>query len=97
MEPGYLANVLLDLGPETCDRNTFLDILQQVTPTMGKERVEVQVAYALLMMAERVSEPAGGGWNCTTFGSAVLELVSERGGGRPFVHAPTRVFLTVSF
>ena len=81
MEPGYLAKVLADLGPESCDRNMFLDVLQQLSPMLMQGGIESQVGQALAMMCR----PQGAGgvsprtpsltWNTTTFGSAVLESV----------------------
>ena len=79
MEPGYLAKVLADLGPESCDRNMFLDILQQLSPMLVQGGTESQVGHALVMMCR--SQGLGGSsprtpsptWNATTFGSAVLE------------------------
>lgn len=81
MEPGYLAKVLTDLGPESCDRNMFLDVLQQLSPMLMQGGIESQVGQALAMMCR----PQGTGgvsprtpsltWNTATFGSAVLESV----------------------
>ncbi|PJF16482.1 hypothetical protein PSACC_03678 [Paramicrosporidium saccamoebae] len=77
MEPGYLAKVLADLGPESCDRNMFLDILQQLKP-MLQGGVENPVALALIYMCQpnhpgNLARSPLGAWNTSVFGSAVFE------------------------
>jgi hypothetical protein len=80
-EPEYLATVLADLGPDSCDRNMFFDILQQLRP-MLQGNVENPVAQALIFM----SKPANNAgfartqssvWNTALFGSAALESVKS--------------------
>lgn len=78
MEPGYLAKILSDLGAETCDRNMFLDVLQQLRPLLTKDKIESQVAIAIIMMFVQTVQPSAAGmvgptWNMTAFGSSVLE------------------------
>lgn len=77
-DPGFLAKVLVDLGPESCDRNTFLDILQQLKSLL-KNDVECPVALALLQMCTSSNTSTSGYssmWNMQAFGSAVLESVT---------------------
>lgn len=78
MESGYLAKILSDLGAETCDRNMFLDVLQQLRPLLTKDKIESQVAIAIIMMLLQTTKQASNElpkplWNMTAFGSSVLE------------------------
>lgn len=50
MEPSYLAKVLNDLGPSSCDHNVFSDVIQQLAPVIGKDGMESQIALSLSMM-----------------------------------------------
>ena len=77
MEAGYLAKILSDLGPDSCDRNMFLDIIQQTGPMLAQGGgMEQQAAAALLMMSTYHAEGSTQ-WNTTLFGGAVLECVSH--------------------
>ena len=72
MDSGYLLKILQDLGSENCDRNMFLDVLQQIKPQLNQDKVEEQVARSLLMM---VTQPSSPEWNVVAFGASVLETV----------------------
>lgn len=71
LESDYLAKVLSDLGAESCDRNMFLDILQQLGPMLVKGGIELQLVKSLCMMCRTVHNSPQ--WNTKTFGQAVLE------------------------
>lgn len=76
-----MAKVLADLGPETCDKNMFLDVLQQLSPMLVQGGIECQVAVALTFICRLGASggvprsPVAPAWNTTTFGSAVFETV----------------------
>lgn len=71
LESDYLAKVLSDLGAESCDRNMFLDILQQLGPMLVKGGIELQLVKTLCMMCRTAHDSPR--WNTKTFGQAVLE------------------------
>ncbi len=79
MESGYLAKVFADLGPESCDRNMFSDVIQQLAPQVAQGGGELagQIGMTLTMMC-RTSNGGGSSsaavWNTDSFGSAVLEV-----------------------
>lgn len=71
----FLAEVLKELGSETCDHGTFTDILQQLSPKLKGPPLERNVASALAMMLND-----GGSattidhqWNIKGFATACLE------------------------
>lgn len=74
--PTFLADVLAELGPESCDHNMFMDILQQVSTRIQRSGIEAQIAFALCMMATTQGgrPDPGGPWNVVEFGAACLEV-----------------------
>jgi len=71
----FLAHVLSEIGPESCDRNMFIDILQQVSAKLLLKGVESQLSFALAMMCSRGDKASSREpWNLQAFGSAALEV-----------------------
>lgn len=74
--PTFLANVLAEIGPESCDHNMFMDILQQVSTRIQRSGIETQIAFTLCMMVTAQSNHSNSGraWNIVEFGAACLEM-----------------------
>lgn len=83
-DANYLAKVLMELGPASCDQHVFTDVLQQLGPVIGKGGVESQVANALTMMCCSGSASKGGSSLVNTssgvsFGTARTEAAHSIG------------------
>lgn len=77
MDPLYLAKVLSDLGCRNCDPNMLQDVLQQLKPLISQDKVEAQVANALIMMLKtQECKDAEEKWNMAGFCCALVDMVS---------------------